>query len=64
MINTNPGVCVVVYIILTSATLLKRLDSPFLPHSTLWVNQSVDSVKDTVTGKKQNKTKPPFSRKS
>lgn len=58
MINTNPGVCVVVYIILTSATLLKRLDSPFLPHSTLWVNQSVDSVKDTVTGKKkkQNKT--------
>lgn len=54
MINTNPCVCVVVYIILTSATFLKHLDSPYHIQQSGLVNQYVDSVKYTVTEK--NKT--------
>lgn len=41
--------CIVVYIILTSATLLKYLDSPFHIQQSGLVNQYVDSVKYTVT---------------
>lgn len=63
MIKTNPGVCVVFYISLPWASLIKCLDFPFLPSSTKWGNQYVDSLKDTVTEKNKTKPKHSLSRK-